>query len=171
MGKLANPTAIRVHPRQDTCPKVAQPRAGPPSRKDSVLVGVVADRIGRKATAVASTFVMAGTLVWLIWSRELWMFYVFALVYGFAFGGRAAAMAALIGDTFGLRNIGAILGILEIGWAIGAALGPALGGLIFDMTDSYLMAFVAAAVAAFAATLLIVPIRRETDRPRLLLAK
>lgn len=91
------------------------------------------------------------------------MLYLFALAYGFAFGGMSPVMAALIGDTFGLGRIGAIFGLLEIGFGVGAAIGPVMGGLIFDVSGSYSLAFLLGAVAMLIVTLLISLIRRETN--------
>jgi MFS family permease len=70
------------------------------------------------------------------------MFYIFAVVFGFTFGGLSNLMATLIGDTFGMANIGAMTGALVVGFTVGAALGPALGGWVYDVTGSYFFAFV-----------------------------
>ncbi len=128
-----------------------------------VLAGIASDRIGRKVTAICCALLQAGAMVWLIWAQDLWMLYLFALVYGFAFGGMGLAMAALVSDTFGLGRIGVILGLMEIGHGIGAAIGPTVGGLIFDARDSYSLAFLLGAVAMLIGTLLISLIRRETN--------
>lgn len=128
-----------------------------------VLMGTVSDRIGRKPTAIICTLLQAGAMVWLTWSQDLWMLYLFALFYGLSYGGIGPSIAALIGDTFGLRNMGAILGALDIGFGVGGALGPAIGGLIFDATNSYFMAFLLGAVVMFISALLIALIRRETS--------
>jgi len=129
-----------------------------------VLMGIVADRIGRKVTAITCALLQAGAMVWLIWSEDLWMLYLFALVYGFAFGGMSPAMAALIGDTFGLGKLGAILGLLEVSFGIGAAIGPAIGGFIFDVSHSYFVAFSLGAAVMLVVTSLIALIRRETNQ-------
>ncbi|MEE9399085.1 MAG: MFS transporter [Dehalococcoidales bacterium] len=129
-----------------------------------VLMGVLADRIGRKVTVIICTLLQAGVMVWLIWADELWMFYLFALVYGYAFGGTSPAMAALLGDTFGVRSLGAILGTLEISFGIGGAIGSAAGGLIFDVNNSYSLAFILGAIAMGIVTLLVSQIRREKNR-------
>jgi len=128
-----------------------------------VLMGTVSDRIGRKPTAIICALLQAGAMVWLTWSQDLWMLYLFALFYGLAYGGIGPSIAALIGDTFGLRNMGAILGALDIGFGVGGALGPAIGGLIFDATNSYFMAFLLGAVVMFISALLIAVTRRETS--------
>jgi OFA family oxalate/formate antiporter-like MFS transporter len=129
-----------------------------------VLMGIVADRIGRKVTAITCALLQAGAMVWLIWSEDLWMLYLFALVYGFAFGGMSPVMAALIGDTFGLGKLGAILGLLEVSFGIGAAIGPAIGGFIFDVSHSYFVAFSLGAAVMLVVTSLIALIRRETNK-------
>ncbi|MBA7614563.1 L-lactate transporter [subsurface metagenome] len=128
-----------------------------------VLIGIASDRVGRKLTSVICALLQAGAMVWLIWAQDLWMLYLFALAYGFAFGGMSPVMAALIGDTFGLGRIGAIFGLLEIGFGVGAAIGPVMGGLIFDVSGSYSLAFLLGAVAMLIVTLLISLIRRETN--------
>ena len=129
-----------------------------------VLIGTASDRIGRKLTAVICALLQAGAMVWLVWSQELWMLYVFALVYGFAYSGQSLVVAALVSDTFGLGRIGAIMGVLEIGFGVGAAIGPAIGGLIFDVSNSYFTAFLLGAVAMLVVALLMALIRRETNR-------
>lgn len=127
-----------------------------------VLMGIASDRIGRKSSTILCSLLQAGAMVWLIWSKDLWMFYVFALVFGFTYGGIMPGMSALICDAFGLGKIGAILGVLDIGWAVGAAVGPAVGGLIFDVSQSYSLAFLIGAVAMLILTLLVALVKRET---------
>ena len=69
------------------------------------------------------------------------MLYGFAILYGFAHCGFSTSMGALVGDIFRLSLIGTIIGLLDVGFYIGAAAGPAIGGIIFDHTDSYFIAF------------------------------
>jgi MFS family permease len=126
-----------------------------------VLTGIISDRAGRKLTSVICALLQAGAMTWLLWSQDLWNFYLFAAVYGFTYGGMSVAFAALIGDTFGVGRIGTMLGILEIGFGIGAGVGPFLGGLIFDINNSYFFAFLLGAIAMATVTLLIGSIRKE----------
>ena len=91
------------------------------------------------------------------------MFYPFAVVYGFAYGGFDSPVTAMIGDIFGLRSIGIIMGVLGISFGIGAAIGPALGGLIFDSSRSYFLAFLIGAGAMLIAALSVALVSGETD--------
>ncbi len=126
-----------------------------------LLIGIASDRIGRKIAFMVSTLLQAVAIAWLIWAQSLSGLYVFALVYGFFSSGFGCSGAALISDTFGVKNIGTVLGLLEIGFGIGAALGAALGGYTFDVRGNYTVAFIIAAVAMLVATLLVTMVRRR----------
>ena len=129
-----------------------------------VLLGVAADRLGRKTAAMLCTIMHAGGMLWLLWAQEMWMFYLYALVFGLAWGGMGPVMAVIIGETFGLGRMGAILGILDAGFNIGAALGPVIGGVIFDVKGDYSLSFLLGVGLMLVTTVLIAFIRRETGR-------
>jgi MFS family permease len=126
-----------------------------------VLMGLLSDRVGRKLTAIVCAVLQAGATVGLIWSQELWMLYMFALVWGFGYGGFMPGTAAIISDTFTLVRIGSIYGILDIGFSVGGALGSVAGGFIFDFSGSYFIAFLIAALVMFLAILLIASVSKE----------
>ena len=129
-----------------------------------VLLGIASDRIGRKAALVICTLLCAIAMIWLLWAKDLWMFYLFAIVFGAAWGGMGPTSAALIGHTFGLGKIGAILGALDAGYNVGAAIGPIIGGFVFDISHSYFVAFLYGALAMLLATVFVTLIRREMEK-------
>ena len=122
-------------------------------------IGKISDATGRKVPAVVCALLQVGMLLWLIWSRELWMLYIFAIVFGSSWGGLSTMVTVLIGDVFGMRSIGAIMGVMSAGWSLGAASGPAIGGFTFDVIGNYFTAFSLGAGAMLIATLLVVLIR------------
>jgi len=119
-------------------------------------LGIIADRTGRKKIAVISTLVQAGAMVWLLWAQQLWMFYLFAIIYGLGNGGLFSGVTSLLGDAFGLERLGSILGLLEIGWGLGAGIGPLVAGFIYDTSSSYSFAFILGAASMTAITFLVV---------------
>ena len=119
-----------------------------------LLTGKISDIVGRKMPIIICLLLQAGALVWLIWSHQPWMFYLFAVVYGLSWGGLGVVPYAMAADIFGERNLGLILGMINVGFAIGSAIGPLLGGFIFDVTGSYNVAFAIAAAAMFVTALL-----------------
>jgi cyanate permease len=52
---------------------------------------------------------------------------------------------------------------IDVGWGIGGALGPATGGIIFDVTNSYSLAFVLFTVVIVMVALLIIFRRFESS--------
>ena len=128
-----------------------------------LLMGKVLDIIGIKKTAITCALLAALAMIWLIYSADLLMLYIFGIVFGFANGGLDPCMAALVGDTFGMRNIGIIMGTLQVNWGVGVIIGPAIGGLVFDINNSYFTAFLAGVAAMFAIALFVALTRRETS--------
>ncbi len=125
-----------------------------------LLMGIASDRIGRKLTPVISTLVLAVAISWLVWAQSLWSLYFFAVIYGFFYSGFGTSGGALISDTFRVKNIGTVFGLLEVGFGSGAALGAAMGGYVFDVRGSYTVAFIIGALAMLVATLLFAMVRR-----------
>ncbi len=127
-----------------------------------LLIGTFSDKIGRKRTAIISALLLSGAILWLVRSQELWMLYLFAITYGFGHNGFAVSLGTHICDTFGLSRIGAILGVLDIGFGIGAAIGPFIGGMLYDIYGNYNTAFIVFALNAFLVAILTSLTRRET---------
>jgi MFS family permease len=126
-----------------------------------LIIGWASDKTSRKKLAIFCTLCQVAAMLWLAWSGSLWMFFVFAVVFGFAFGGLSNLMATIIGDTFGMTNLGAITGTLVVGFSLGAATGPTLGGFIFDATQSYFISFLVGAGAASLAVIFLALTRKE----------
>ena len=105
------------------------------------IVGSTADRIGNRLALTISFVLMAASLFWLLVAGEVWMLYLFAIAFGFAYGGMQVLFSPIVADLFGLSSHGVILATAAFGGTIGAAIGPIMGGYIFDTTGSYSLAF------------------------------
>lgn len=126
-----------------------------------LILGGLSDRMGKKEASIICALLQAAAMVWLTWSQGLWMFYIFAAVYGFGYGGFGPPMIALFGDIFGLRNIGVVMGAGSVGFSLGAAIGPLIGGFVFDVNRNYALACWSGAVAMLIVALFISLIRPE----------
>ncbi len=127
-----------------------------------LLLGKISDTIGRRKIAISCALIAAAAMITLIWSKELTMFYVCGAAFGFSMGGLDTSMAALIGDTFGMHNIGTISGATQVSWGIGMIVGPVTGGLVFDLSSDYILAFISGAIAMLIITIFVALTRRET---------
>jgi len=126
-----------------------------------LITGISTDKISARLAAVFCALLQLGSFLWLVWVQELWMLYIFGLLNGFAMGRFSTATTVLIGKAFGLGAIGKILGVLEIGFSIGAAVGPFLGGFIFDVSGSYKIAFLIITGTILTRVLLVALIKQE----------
>ena len=88
------------------------------------------------------------------------MFYLFAVTFGFAYGGEVPQIPALIGRFFGLRAVAALIGVVMFGTSVGGALGSWVGGQIFDVTQSYQGAFTIALIASLSAVIITVMLKK-----------
>jgi len=105
------------------------------------IMGGASDKIGNKlALIICFLFLLTG-LSLLQLSDKLWMFYVFAIIHGFAHGGVFALISPIVAELFGARAHGAILGIVIFSSTIGGSAGPLLAGYLFDVTGSYQTVF------------------------------
>jgi MFS family permease len=131
------------------------------------VLGSLADRIGNRQVFIIGFILMAAALFWLMSASEVWALYLFAVVFGFAFGGVGTVESPLVAGLFGLSSHGLIYGVIHVGFTVGAAAGPFLTGYIFDVNGSYQMAFLVAAVVGIVgvvASSILRPTRRRGGR-------
>jgi len=91
--------------------------------------------------------IQALALVVLLWAPSRELLLASLVVFGVGFAAGDTIIAKVIPDVFGMRAIGAIMGVLTLGWRCGAALGPAAAGFLYDAAGSYTIPFGAAPVA------------------------
>jgi len=119
-----------------------------------IIMGSASDKIGNKSALIICCIMLSVALFWLLATKELWMFYLFAAIFGFTLGGWAPLISLLVAELFGLSSLGTILGIVVFVIGIGEAIGPVMAGHIFDITGSYQLAFLIFAAVSIVAIIL-----------------
>jgi MFS family permease len=132
-----------------------------------IMGGGVSDMFGNKPTITAALILSGAGFIWLLVARELWMLYIFAIIFGLAYGGILCMMSLLPAELFGLRSQGVILGIIIFASTIGGSIGPVVAGRIFDITGSYQIAFMICVTVTIAGLILAIFIR-PVYRPAIL---
>jgi MFS family permease len=125
----------------------------------SYVLGGVADRAGNRWIYIIGLIVMSAALFWLVAAREMWMLYLFIVVFGFFCAGMAASESPVVARLFGLSSHGLIYGVVHLGFTVGAAAGPFVTGYIFDLTGSYQVAFMVCAAFSIIGIILAVMLR------------
>ncbi len=129
-----------------------------------ISMGSVGDRIGNRPTVMTGFILAIVALLWLQIAGTLWMFYTFAVVFGFAYGTLIVLESPMAADLFGVKALGAILGVLHFAPTVAGAISPFLAGKIYDMVGSYEIAFLIFTAFSVAGLILILLLKRPQGR-------
>ncbi|MBV8492104.1 MAG: MFS transporter, partial [Alphaproteobacteria bacterium] len=134
-----------------------------------IITGTLSDYVGREVSAVVTygTSIFGVACAMLITSPDqhllLWLHSCF---FGLTWGARGPAITAKTADLFPGRQLGTILGVITIGTGVGSALGSWGAGLIYDLSGSYRVAFIASIVSYGAGVVAFWALRRPPARVR-----
>ena len=111
-----------------------------------LIWGPLSDRIGRSACVVVICAISLVGLA-LLWSTSLVpaespalriaLVSGYLLTFGLGFNGMGPVYASAVSDHFTGKNLGTILGLLDLGFGLGSAAGPWWAGWMFDRYGSY----------------------------------
>ena len=128
--------------------------------------GWLGDLFPKRYVVTGGLCSLALGLLVLAFSTQLWHVAIALVLYAPAYGGLATMMFAMRSEYFGRRSFATIQGFMGSVLVIGTVSGPIYAGWIFDVTQSYRIAFLTFAVAAGIAVILILaakPIRRTAE--------
>jgi MFS family permease len=111
-----------------------------------LVLGRAGDKVGNRIIFAITFLLIALDLAWLIFIHDIIGLYIFAAIFGFAYGGTETSESPMVAWLFGIKSHGLIFGVQTLWFAIGAAVGPLAAGFIFDTYTSYQNAFVIMAV-------------------------
>ena len=104
-------------------------------------VPIAADLLGSKWVMATCFFLqVVPVLVLLVaveWFPAVWMFYLFAVLFGIGFGGEMSAFPIINRQYYGNAPIGTTYGFQMMGAGAGMACGAGLGALLLAITDGY----------------------------------
>ena len=111
------------------------------------LLGFLSDRIGRETMMTIGTIIGISSILVLMLIRDTsqpWMLYYYAAAFGFSMGITMPTTIASITDVLQGPRVGAAIGFVWFGFAVGGTIGPWLGGWIFEFAGNYRPAFILA---------------------------
>lgn len=110
-------------------------------------MGWFSDRIGRVRTLMISCSLQMLTTFALLAISGPGLLYGMTLLVGFGYGGWVVMNVLVLGDFFGLKNLGKAMGVYLTDAILSGLIGPLLGGAIFDATKSYALALSLAGIS------------------------
>ncbi|MSQ15646.1 MAG: MFS transporter [Dehalococcoidia bacterium] len=100
----------------------------------------------------------------LAFSTNIWQVGLALLLYAPSYGGLATMMFAMRGEYFGRRSFATIQGFMGMVMLLGTVTGPIYAGWIFDVTNSYRIAFLTFAGLTLLAILLILAAKKPASK-------
>ncbi len=126
-----------------------------------LAAGILSDRFPRSAVLLA-VYLLAAVGFPLVFLMPWWPAVVaYVVLFGLAYGGIMPMMPIMVVECFGLAAVGSILGVIKIGYDLGAASAPLAAAWVHDRTGSYAWVFLVNGLCAWAAVGCAVALRRR----------
>src|SRR5213596_751357 len=100
------------------------------SAAGGIFFGILADRVGRSRTLLASILVYSIFTSACGLAQNVAQLALFRILLGLGMGGEWACGAALVAETWPSRHRGKALGVMQSAWAIGYGLAAAITALL-----------------------------------------
>jgi MFS family permease len=120
-----------------------------------LLLGLMGDRLPKHLLYAASLALIGCGILVLGLASSLPTALLFAVLYGFGWGGRTPLQNALYGEYWGLKSLGRISGTLNSLAVPLAIAGPVFAGVLADARGDYRLVFICVSAASFVAATLI----------------
>ncbi len=129
-----------------------------------VVWGAASDKIGRMPSFMGMLGLQALCFILLPHASNPVLFFVLGAIIYLCYGGGFGTMPATAGDYFGVKNAGAIYGLMIVGWSIGGVLGPQIAAALIGEERNYTLGYTTIGVIAAAG--LILPLITKIPRTR-----
>ncbi len=129
------------------------------------LSGYIADKLPKPPLICFFLLTQAASLFVIAYAENVFMAYLFAALWGVAFGGRGPLLTSIRGDYFGQKAFATIMGVSQLPTSVAMIITPLYAGYVFDQTGSYFQPFIVFAFCALAGAILILFSRRPGSGP------
>ena len=99
--------------------------------------GLFADRHGARLTLMVTLFLQGSLVLWLVNTQDPVIFFLYAVIWGFGFGGVNTQYGVVARELYGSRHFGPGYSGQMCFSMIGMAVGGFLGGYLYDVSHSY----------------------------------
>jgi MFS transporter, OFA family, oxalate/formate antiporter len=113
-----------------------------------IVWAAASDYIGRMPSFAAMLGLQGVCLLLLPHSTNPALWFALAAVIYLCYGGGFGTMPATAGDFFGVKNAGAIYGLMLIGWSLGGVIGPVVISTLLGADDNFTLAYTTMGIIA-----------------------
>ena len=127
-----------------------------------ILWGWLSDKLGKMPAFMGILGIQGICLLLIPHAANAALFAVLAALVYTCYGGGFGTMPSTAGSFFGVKNVGAIYGLMLIGWSIGGVVGPLLIASLIGSDKAYNLGFTVIGIITLVA--LVLPL--ITKKPR-----
>ena len=129
-----------------------------------IVWAAASDRLGRMKSFALMLGLSGLCLLAIPHAANPILFFILAAIVYLCYGGAFGTMPATAGDYFGVKNAGAIYGLMLIGWSIGGVVGPVIASALIGEDQAYTLAYTTIGIIALVSIVLTVITKLPRDR-------
>jgi predicted MFS family arabinose efflux permease len=129
-----------------------------------IFWGFFADRHGARLTLMLTLFMQGAFMLWLVNSQDPVIFFLYALVWGFGYGGVGTQYGVVARELYGTRLFGPGYSGQNCFAMVGMAVGGFLGGYLFEVSHTYVSAWLLSFGAGLISSLLALDLINQGER-------
>jgi MFS family permease len=111
-------------------------------------------------------FIRGSFMLWLVNTQDPAIFFLYAIVWGFGYGGVGTQYGVVARELYGARLFGPGYSGQNCFAMVGMAIGGFLGGYLFDVSHSYVSAWLLSFGAGFISSLLALDLLTQGERTK-----
>jgi MFS family permease len=131
-----------------------------------IFWGFFADRHGARLTLMMTLFMQGAFVLWLVGTQDPVVFFLYAVVWGFGYGGVGTQYGVVARELYGSRLFGPGYSGQNCFAMVGMAVGGFLGGYLFDVSHTYVTSWLVSFGAGLISALLAMDLLSQGERAK-----
>jgi MFS family permease len=128
--------------------------------------GIFADRHGSSFALTLTLFMQGALILWLVNTQDPVLFFLYAIVWGFGYGGVGTQYGMVSREVFGARLFGPGYAGQNAFAMVGMAVGGFLGGYLFDISHSYVTSWLVSFICGLISSLIAMDLMAQSERAK-----
>jgi MFS family permease len=131
-----------------------------------IVWGLFADRHGVRLTLFFTLFIQGTLVLWLVNTQDPVIFFLYAVVWGFGFGGVNTQYGVVARELYGSRYFGPGFSGQMCFAMVGMAAGGFFGGYLYDLSNSYIASWLVSFGSGLISSLLAMDLLVQSERTK-----
>jgi MFS family permease len=128
--------------------------------------GMFADRRGGRIALMMTLFLQGSLILWLVKTQDPIVFFMYAIFWGFGYGGVGTQYGIVSREVFGARLFGPGYAGQNAFAMVGMAVGGFLGGYLYDVSHSYVTAWLVSFICGLISSLIAIDLMVQGERAK-----